>query len=55
MQPEIAQATMQFMQRVQINPQEIQAWQQCMQALSEVANPPQQVGKVSPIEDKANP
>lgn len=37
MTPEIVNALAQFMQRVQLNAQEIPAWQACMQALGELA------------------
>ena len=39
MAPEVANATMQFMQRVDLKPAEIQAWQQCMQGLQQDAQP----------------
>lgn len=37
MNPEIVNAIGQFMQRVQLNAQEIPAWQACMKALGELA------------------
>jgi len=37
MSSEIVQATAKFMQRVKIKPEEIPAWQTCMQWLSQVA------------------
>jgi hypothetical protein len=45
MSPEAIQATMQFMNRVQLNAQEIPAWQQCMQELQELANPIQKAAE----------
>lgn len=39
MQPEVAQAALQFLQRCSINPQEIQTFLQVQQALVAIAQP----------------